>query len=86
VQGQRQHLVINNQRKDTKIRIWPTALDGLLMFLSTMIILSCGWRHKRIDKSLSWEISYHPGFYVLPRNESDGLHLFQILSRRRDSS
>jgi hypothetical protein len=24
---------------------------------------------------------YHPGFYVLPRNEVDGLHLLQILSR-----
>jgi hypothetical protein len=24
---------------------------------------------------------YHPEFYVLPRNDSDGLHLFQILSR-----
>jgi hypothetical protein len=24
---------------------------------------------------------YHPGFYILPRNESDGSYLFQILSR-----
>jgi hypothetical protein len=28
--------------------------------------------------------SYHPGFYVLSRNESDGLHLFQILSREEE--
>ena len=28
--------------------------------------------------------SYHSGFYILPRNESDGLHLFQILSREED--
>jgi DNA polymerase elongation subunit (family B) len=28
--------------------------------------------------------SYHPGFYVLPTNESDGLHLFQILSREEE--
>ena len=28
--------------------------------------------------------SYHPGFYILPRNESDGLHLFQILSREEE--
>ena len=28
--------------------------------------------------------SYHPGFYVLLRNESDGLHLFQILSREEE--
>ena len=27
--------------------------------------------------------SYHPGFYILPRNElDDGLYLFQILSRQ----
>ncbi|HYZ51028.1 MAG TPA: hypothetical protein VE593_09085 [Nitrososphaeraceae archaeon] len=25
--------------------------------------------------------TYHPGFYILPRNEVDGLHLFQALSR-----
>jgi DNA polymerase elongation subunit (family B) len=30
--------------------------------------------------------SYHPGFYILPRNESDGLHLFQILSREEEIS
>ena len=28
--------------------------------------------------------SYHPGFYILPRTESDGLHLFQILSREEE--
>ena len=28
--------------------------------------------------------SYHPGFYILPRNESNGLHLFQILSREEE--
>ena len=28
--------------------------------------------------------SYHSGFYILPRNESDGLHLFQILSREEE--
>src|SRR5919205_584599 len=28
--------------------------------------------------------SYHPGFYILPRNESDGLYLFQILSREEE--
>src|SRR5918912_46881 len=29
-----------------------------------------------------WD-SYHPGFYILPRNEPDGLYLFQILSRQQ---
>jgi DNA polymerase elongation subunit (family B) len=28
--------------------------------------------------------SYHPGFYILPRNEPDGVHLFQILSREEE--
>jgi DNA polymerase elongation subunit (family B) len=28
--------------------------------------------------------SYRPGFYILPRNEVDGLHLFQILSREEE--
>jgi DNA polymerase elongation subunit (family B) len=28
--------------------------------------------------------SYHPGFYILPRNDSDALHLFQILSREEE--
>jgi hypothetical protein len=27
---------------------------------------------------------YHLGFYILPRNEVDGLHLLQILSREED--
>jgi DNA polymerase elongation subunit (family B) len=30
--------------------------------------------------------SYHPAFYILPKNESDGLHLFQILSREEEIS
>jgi hypothetical protein len=28
--------------------------------------------------------SYHPGFYIIPRTESDGLHLFQALSREEE--
>jgi len=30
--------------------------------------------------------SYRPGFYILSRTESDGLHLFQILSREEEIS
>jgi DNA polymerase elongation subunit (family B) len=30
--------------------------------------------------------SYHPGFYILPRNDADGLHLFQTLSREEEIS
>jgi DNA polymerase elongation subunit (family B) len=28
--------------------------------------------------------SYYPGFYILPRNEAYGLHLFQVLSREEE--
>ena len=28
--------------------------------------------------------SYRPGFYIIPRTESDGLHLFQALSREEE--
>jgi hypothetical protein len=27
---------------------------------------------------------YRPGFYILPRNEADGIHLFQMLSREEE--
>ncbi len=30
--------------------------------------------------------SYHPGFYILPRNEADGINLFQLLSREEEIS
>jgi hypothetical protein len=30
--------------------------------------------------------SYHPGFHILPRNEVDGLHLYQVLSREEEIS
>ncbi|HJT49480.1 MAG TPA: hypothetical protein VJ729_14945 [Nitrososphaeraceae archaeon] len=30
--------------------------------------------------------SYHSGFYILPRNEADGMHLFQLLSREEEIS
>jgi len=28
--------------------------------------------------------SYHPGFYILPKNEANGIHLFQTLSREEE--
>jgi hypothetical protein len=28
--------------------------------------------------------SYNPGFHILPNNEVDGLHLFQVLSREEE--
>ena len=35
-------------------------------------------------KILKLRGSYYPAFYILPRNEVDGLHLFQILSREEE--
>jgi DNA polymerase elongation subunit (family B) len=37
-------------------------------------------------KILKLRDSYYPAFYILPRSEVDGLHLFQILSREEEIS
>jgi DNA polymerase elongation subunit (family B) len=42
------------------------------------------WIKTEQGQILKLRDSYRPGFYVLPRSESDGLHLFQILSREED--
>src|SRR5437867_3454524 len=42
------------------------------------------WIKTTYKKILKLTDSYQPSFYVLPRNETDGLHLFQILSRQQD--
>jgi DNA polymerase elongation subunit (family B) len=42
------------------------------------------WIKTTDKKILKLTDPYRPGFYILPRNESDGLHLFQILSRQYD--
>src|SRR5919198_4550668 len=42
------------------------------------------WIKTEEGQILKLRDSYHPGFYILPRNESDGLHLFQILSREEE--
>jgi DNA polymerase elongation subunit (family B) len=42
------------------------------------------WIKTEKGQILKLRDSYHPGFYILPRNESDGLHLFQILSREEE--
>jgi hypothetical protein len=39
------------------------------------------WIKTEDGQILKLRDSYHPEFYILPRNESDGLHLLQILSR-----
>ncbi|HET7391449.1 MAG TPA: DNA polymerase domain-containing protein [Nitrososphaeraceae archaeon] len=42
------------------------------------------WIKTADKKILKLRDSYHPAFYILPRNETDGLYLFQILSRQQD--
>jgi hypothetical protein len=44
------------------------------------------WIKTEDEQTLKLRDHYHPGFYVLPRSESDGLHLFQILSREEEIS
>jgi DNA polymerase elongation subunit (family B) len=44
------------------------------------------WIKTEDEQILKLRDHYHPGFYVLPRSESDGLHLFQILSREEEIS
>ncbi len=44
------------------------------------------WIKTEDNQILKLRDSYHPEFYILPRNEFDGLHLFQILSREQDIS
>ena len=42
------------------------------------------WIKTSDKKILKLTDHYHPSFYILPRSESDGLLLFQILSRQQD--
>ena len=42
------------------------------------------WIKTEDKKIIRLRDSYRPSFYILPRNEYDGLCLFQILSRQQD--
>ena len=42
------------------------------------------WIKTEEGQILKLRDSYHPVFYILPRNEHDGLHLFQVLSREEE--
>ena len=44
------------------------------------------WIKTEHGQILKLRDSYRPRFYILPRNEVDGLHLFQILSREEEIS
>jgi hypothetical protein len=46
-----------------------------------MSLLRMLWIKTDDNQILKLRDSYHPGFYILPRN--DGLHLFQLLSREQ---
>ena len=57
---------------------------GWLFDISIEHDQSVVWIKTADKKILKLRDSYHPAFYVLPRSESDGLCLFQILSRQQD--
>src|SRR5919204_818129 len=42
------------------------------------------WIKTEEGQILKLRDSYRPGFYILPRNESDGLHLLQVLSKEEE--
>ena len=42
------------------------------------------WIKTEEGQTVKLRDSYHPGFYILPRNESDALRLIQILSREEE--
>jgi DNA polymerase elongation subunit (family B) len=58
---------------------------GWLLDVSINIDYAIVWIKTEEGQILKLKDSYHPGFYILPRNESDG-HLFQILSREEEIS
>ena len=41
------------------------------------------WIKTEEGQTVKLRDSYHPEFYILPRNESDALRLIQILSREK---
>ena len=61
-----------------------TSCIGWLLDVSIDNDYSIVWIKTEDGQILKLRDFYHPGFYMLPRNESDGLHLFQILSREEE--
>ena len=60
---------------------------GWLLHVSIANDCAIVWIKTEEGQILKLRDSYHqPGFYLLPRTESDGLHLLQILSREEEIS
>jgi hypothetical protein len=58
---------------------------GWLFDVSIEHVRAVIWIKTSDKKVLKLTVSYQPSFYMLlPRNETDGLYLFQILSRQQD--
>src|SRR5919108_3223578 len=61
-----------------------TSCIGWLLDISIENEYAILWIKTEEDRQiLKLRDSYYPGFYILPRNEPDGLYLFQILSRQQ---
>src|SRR5919197_5841459 len=61
-----------------------TSCTGWLLDVSIENDHAILWIKTEDTQILKLKEPYHPGFYILPRNESDGLYLFQILSRQEE--
>jgi hypothetical protein len=61
-----------------------TSCTGWLLDVSIDNDHAILWIKTEDGQILRLRDSYQPGFYILPRSESDGLHLFQILSREEE--
>lgn len=57
---------------------------GWLLDVSIKNDYAIVWIKTEEGQILKLRDSYNPGFYILPRNDADGLHLFQILSREEE--
>ena len=61
-----------------------TSCTGWLFDVSVENDKAVLWIKTAYKKILKLRDSYHPSFYILPRNEVDGLSIFQILSQQQD--
>src|SRR5919198_2447651 len=61
-----------------------TSCIGWLLDVSIENDYAIVWIKTEEGQILKLRDSYRPGFYILPRNESDGLHLLQVLSKEEE--
>jgi hypothetical protein len=62
----------------------PSCSIGWLFDISIEHDNAVIWIKTSDKKLLKFTNPYRPGFYILPRSETDGLHLLQILSGQHD--